>query len=179
MLNLRKIDLSKLPLSKRERLITFIALGISFFFLGWFFIYAPVVKKIKLKTLECVQAEEKASQAREIAASSRGGQRKLALIHENQASQALDEITRKGKETGVNFIAIIPRQVQDSAGSGLKVLPIELETKSPYKSLGIFLGEVQASESIFSTVYHFNVKPEPPNSGLVTARILLYVYLSD
>ena len=179
MFKFKKIDLSKLPLSKREQLIALIVLAGFFSLSGWFLIYAPLIKKIKLNTSECLQIEEKASQARGMFTSPHGGQRKLALIHENEASQALDEITRKGKEAGISFVSITPHPVQNSPASELKVLPIELETKSPYKSLGIFLGDLQASQLIFPTIHHFNVKPEPSNPGLVVTRILLYVYLSD
>lgn len=179
MFDLKKIEFSSLRLSKHQRFAGLAALVGLTCLSAWIFIYAPILKKIKFKTSECLQIEEKASQARGIATTSRGGQKRLTLVRENEASKALNEITLKGKEAGINFVSITPHPVQKSPGSELKILPIELETKSLYKAVGVFLGELQSSESIFSTVHHFEIKTEPSNPALISARILLYVYLAD
>ena len=160
-------------------MVAMAALPVAVCVVAWIWVYAPLVTKVKSKTFQCVQMEDRAAQARRVAVSSWGAGRKLALIRENEISPALDEMTRKGKEAGVNFVSITPHLAVKPEGSSLRVLPVELETKSAYQSLGMFLGDLQEMDSAFLTIRHFEVKVDPSNPAQVVARIALHLYLSD
>ena len=112
------------------------------------------------------------------AASWRAG-RRLAFIQEDEISPVLDEVTRKGKEAGINFVSITPHPMEKPEGLPFRILPVELETKSTYKSLGIFLGDLQEMDSAFLTIKHFGVKVNPSNPAQVVAGVTLYLYLSN
>ena len=142
------------------------------------FIYQPLVTKVGKKSLECVQWETQAGEARKLA-SSTWGEKKLDLISENGISSVVDRITRKGKEKNVSFLSISPRPIEKREDSSLKILPVELETRSSYQALGIFLGELQELEHVFMTVRHFEVKTDTANPEAVTAEISLNVFLAS
>ncbi len=114
-----------------------------------------------------------------MALSSWGSPKRIPLIQENEISSLLDEITRKGKIRGINFVSIVPRAAEKPEGSLLRVLPLELEIKSSYKSVGIFLGQLQNVENGFLRLKNLQIEPDGSNPAHVSARVTLDVYLSN
>lgn len=162
----------------KNRTILFFALPIAGCIAAWI-IYAPFIARLKSLSSECALLEKNALEARNVAASSWSAGGKPALIQESQISTALDEITRSGKEAGINFTSIAPHGVEKPEGSLLRILPVELETKSLYKPLGFFLGELQGMETVFITVKHIEIKTDLSTTTQVIAKIVLDLYLSN
>ena len=143
-----------------------------------FFVYQPLFAKVGKRSFECIQWETQAREARKSASSS-WGEKKLNLVSENDISAVTDKITRKGKDKNVSFLSISPHPIEKMEGSPLRILPIDLETRSSCQALGGFLGEVQEMESAFMTVRSLEAKADSSNPEAVRAHMTLHVYLAS
>ena len=101
------------------------------------------------------------------------------ILITKDASHAIREVTDHGRLNGINFISISPKKVRKEKGSRYKILPIEMEIKSTYEQMGIFLGLLDELEKTLVTVKSFNIIPGKKGPSKLTADLVIYVYLSE
>lgn len=168
---------NKLP--KEKQILAGVGLGVLVCFFIVMRVYNQLLSEINIKARTCTDLEAGAQAARQVALSSWGVLKIFPLIQENEISLVLDEITRKGKIRGINFVSIVPQPAKQKEGTLLRSLPLELETQSSYKSLGIFLGQLQEMKNGFLSLRSIRVTPNNTHPAHVSAAISLDVYLSN
>jgi len=98
-------------------------------------------------------------------------------------SAILEELTKRGKQLNIDFISITPQQLQrdTTVAPDCEVLPININMKATYRSLGEYLGQIENLQSSFATVSEFQVtKDERTYPKLVVnMRINTYILKKD
>src|SRR3989338_6324783 len=119
----------------KGRLKIIISAGLAIIALGlYFFLYSPLMNKLRRAHSECKRLETELLQAREAIGSLRIEAPKGKLISEEDVSWAIDDLTKNGKLAKVNFISITPKQTEEEKQSpSYKILPIEIEMESTYE----------------------------------------------
>lgn len=176
---IRKIITRFNQLPRERQILIGAGLGVVLCIFGLLRLYDPLLSEIKQKAKICTDLEVQAFAARQMALSSWGGIKKFMLIQENEISTVLDEMTRKGKIRGINFVSIVPQAAVKKEGVPLRTLPLELDVKSSYKSLGVFLGQLQEIENSFLSLRSLKITPDSSYRRHVSAHISLDVYLSN
>jgi len=163
----------------RQRLITFILGGMGAATLLLYLVfYRPFLHDLKVHGSECRTVEEKVRQARELIQAYRGKVLK-PLVTEGEISLAIEELTRRGNEKKINFVAMSPQPIKKSEKSGYKVLPIEMELEADYKSLGEFLGLLDELERSLVKVEALKIETKTGSDSLLSAKLTAYMILSE
>lgn len=177
-MKLPELKWPKLSLPK-ERRVPILAAVLGVAGLGIYFLfYAPLLGKLRVHGRECLRLENEVTQARsQIALLKReGGAR---LIAEEEASLAMNEITRKGRLNGINFISITPRPPASPSDLPARVLPVEMEIESNYELLGRFLGMLDELETSLATVAELSVTAKTEDAARLSARLTIHLCLKD
>jgi len=162
----------------KERLIIVIVGGIAIVAIGvYLFLYHPIIYKLKASHQDCRAIETETSQAREAIANLDSVSIKKALMTEGDVSIAIDELTAKGRLKGIDFVSMVPDQVEQSQGVECKKLPIEIEIESTYEELGVFLGSLDEMEKSIVTVRNLIVTPDKKKSATLNTKLVLDMYL--
>lgn len=164
----------------KERLIIVISAGLAIIALGlYLFLYSPLINKLRKAHLECKRLETEVLWVRETADSLKIKTTKDRLMTEENISQAIDELTKKGRSEGINFISITPKQTEKPQQAlSYKILPIEIEMESTYEDLGIFLGSLDELENCVVTVRNFNITSTNEGALKLKTKLVLNLYLS-
>lgn len=163
----------------KERRLPILAAGLALAGIGIYFLfYAPLLGKLRVQGRECLRLENEVTQARsQIALLKReGGAR---LIAEEEASLAVNEITRKGRLNGINFLSITPKPVESPPDLPARVLPVEMEIESNYELLGRFLGILDELETSLATVAELSVTAKTEDAARLNARLKIHLCLRD
>ncbi len=106
------------------------------------------------------------------------------LPSRSPVSAVLDELTKRGKELKIDFIAITPqpeRAMAQASKASLKysILPIEIRMRATCMSLCEYLGILENLESTFATVGEFNVRKDEKTFPKLDARVVVYTYILE
>ncbi len=163
----------------RERLVIIIACGVAIVALGlYLFLYGPLIGKLREAYLKCRAVETEAMDAREAIANLKTLETKKGLISEDEISLAIDELTRRGKSKGINFISMTPKKIEQSNDSRYRTLPMEMEIESSYEALGVFLGLLDELEKSLVRVRSFNVTSDKEKGAKLNTRLVVDTCLS-
>ena len=143
------------------------------------FIYAPLLKDLRIYSADCKTIELNTSEARHIIESTGGGSQERTLPSEDRVAEAIGELTKKGKSEGVNFISISPEAVESIQNLKYKVLPIKIELESSYKQLGIFLGTLDEFEKGLLRVRSLRIIAEDDTGAKLSTGLVIDMYLSN
>ncbi len=163
----------------KERLITIVSAAGVIIVLGlYLFLYQPLINKLRRAHLECKKIEAEVLRAHEAISSLKTTPIEKKLIGEEDASLAIDELTRQGKLQGINFISITPKQIERQLAP-YKILPIEIETESSYENLGIFLGKLDDLKTSLVKVGKFDTTPNELNPKTLITKLSVSMYFED
>lgn len=141
-------------------------------------VLAMLAGKAREAGLEYRAAREKLFEARRIAAGPLpGAGTARRLVAEENLSLAIDELARRGRAAGVNFLSVTPREPLVSGSALYKTLPVELETRSTFAGLGEFLGALDELEQGIVTVESFTMVPQKENAATLESRLVLHLFL--
>ena len=162
----------------QERLIIIISAVVIAAALGTYIVfYAPLIRDLRMKRLECKSAENEVLECRNIIESSGKGGR--MLITEEDVSYAIDELARQGKFKGVNFISMNPKKIEKKdKNSQYKILPVEIEINSTYEELGVFLGSLDDLEKGLVKVKSFDITADKEDPSKLTTDLVAEIYMS-
>ena len=138
--------------------------------------YAPLIRELKIKRLDCKTVENEVLKCRNIIKSA--GQKKRVLITEEEVSQAIDELTRHGKMKGVNFVFMAPKETKEEKGAQYKTLPVEMKIESAYEQLAIFLGSLDDLKKALVKVKSFDINPDKKDASKLITDLVADIYLS-
>ncbi|MDP2913806.1 MAG: hypothetical protein Q8N91_07390, partial [Candidatus Omnitrophota bacterium] len=133
----------------KERIIMLAAAGAAILvLLVYLVVYAPLIRQLKKKHAECKATESETLYACHIveSAGKAGGVR--MLIAEKDVSLAINELTNYGKDIGVNFVSILPKDIVRGKDARYNVLPIEMEIEAPDERFSAFLGSLDELEKV-------------------------------
>ena len=164
----------------RNRL--YLNLGMGGFILAiglYFFLYGPLLKKLRVQGNECRTLEAEVLQARNLIALFKQRETQKTLISEKEVSQTIEEITREGNKLGINFVSVTPRTAMPVTGQTYQVMPIEMEIESTYQSLGEFLGLFDDLKGSLIKMSDFNVtKKGQQSENKILAVVTIHLYLA-
>jgi len=170
---MEKIEITK------EKLMTLVPIAVLIAVIGVFLtFYIPLIQRSRELHIQCKSIEEKERKTKNVIKFASVISSRRVLMTEEDVSYATDELTRLGKERGVDFISIRPGEMQKDESAEYKILPVELQLESTYKQLGMFLGSLDDVEKSLITVKSFNVVPDPENTSRLMTDLVVDVYLS-
>ena len=170
---MEKIELTK------EKLMTFLPVAVLVAVIGISLIfYIPLMKKSRALYAQCKTIEDKVRKTKNVIKGASVISSRRVLMTEEDVSYATNELTRLGKQKGIDFVSIRPKDIQKEKGEEYKILPVELQLESTYKELGMFLGSLDDVEKSLITVKSFNIVPVPENTARLITDLVVDVYLS-
>jgi Tfp pilus assembly protein PilO len=141
-------------------------------------LFVPLIKTLGSKYRECKNCETDVIDARNLINSVRLQETMSAILTEDDVALAIDELTRLGKVKGIDFISMTPREKRKEKGASYGILPIEIETESGYKDLGIFLGSLAGLRDSLTTVSSFRITAhKKDDASKLRAKLVIDMYL--
>ncbi|MBL7091808.1 MAG: type 4a pilus biogenesis protein PilO [Candidatus Omnitrophica bacterium] len=101
------------------------------------------------------------------------------IMQQKELSQAIDEITGKGRTLGVKFISITPKELQKQAPGNFKALPTTFQMECDYKSLGQFLVYLEEFPRTTAEVKNLSVRPREKLLPKLNIEVLVDLYLEE
>lgn len=172
------MKIANIELTKERIIILALAGSAALALLVYFAVYGPLIRQLNSKNAECKAIESGVLYARHIIESSdkAGGAR--MLIAEKDVSLAINELTNYGKNIGVNFVSILPKEKAPGKDARYNVFPIEMEIEAPDEEFSIFLGSLDIIEKALIKVKSFDITPDPADRMRVKAKVVVDMYLS-
>ena len=185
--------LKRLSFPKNRKMVVSVISGILVFFVLFLVVLSPTRKELadkkkKWREIE-VQLKESRGKIDNFKVDKAGLEAKVEelrrrLPKKSSTSAILEELTKKGKQLNIDFVSISPQpeepvqQVQQLLADAfkLKLLPISIEMKATYKSLGEYLGEIENLESSFATVNEFQVTKDDRIFPKLMVNMRIYTY---
>jgi len=162
----------------REKLIIATAGAVVIIVLGFYlFLCSPLINKIKPARLQCISVENKLSQLRAAITAVKTEEAREITASEEDVAFAIDELTRRGKSIGINFISMTPRQLEDRGGRH-KVLPVEIEVGSTYEELGVFLGLLEELKESLITVSSFTIATDNKKPHKLKTKLVIKIHIA-
>ena len=169
--------ISKIELTGEKLIIATVGAAVVILLGFYLFLCNPLVNKIKPVRLECISVENELSQLRAAIAAVKTEEVKEITASEEDVAFAIDELTRKGKSIGINFISMTPRQIEDR-GARHKVLPVEIEIESAYKELGVFLGLLEELKESLITVSSFTIVADSKKPHRLKTKLVMNIHIA-
>lgn len=190
----RIADLS--VLLKKKNIHVMIIGGVLLFAVLFLLILTPLRKSIALKKTEWKKLEAQLIAGRtKLDAFSKLDKSKIdAQLEELRGrlppkiptSAIVEELTKRGKELNIEFISITPQSEKipsetQTANSALKykILPIEINMKATYRSIGEYFGALENLESNFATVGEFQIRKDEKIFPKLNVRLVVYTYIIE
>lgn len=163
-----------------EKLIIAVAAAVTIAALALYIVfYMPIIKELKVKYSECSSIERDVMDTRNTIETAGKVYGSRILPTEEEVSSAIDELTKYGaKIEGVNFISISPKEIKKGKDAEYKIMPIEMEVKSSYAQLGVFLGSLDDMEKGVVKVKSFNIDRDETKPGQFIIDVVIDVYIS-
>lgn len=181
-------------IAKNKKAIMTVAVGIAVFIILFFVVLSPTRRDLAEKKKAWREMEGQVIDGRrkldtfkvdKAAVEPKVNELRKRLPSKSPTSAVLEELTKKGRELNIEFVAIAPQQeealpqFQQDAEALLncKVLPIVINMRATYKSLGEFLGQLENLESSFATVNEFQVSKDDRTFPKLVVNMRIYTYV--
>lgn len=174
-----KIDIIKF--AKENVLITVVTAIVAVFLIIYLIIFAPLLKKIGSKYMECKALECQLAEGRTLISSAAGLEKKVGgrvLMSEKDAATAIDNFAKHGKTLGIDIISIKPKDVIAKEGTPYKILPVEMKIESNDKQFVQFIGSLDELNKALVRVRSFEIVPKADDRTKLNVDLTLDVYLS-
>ncbi len=145
----------------------------------YFLLYAPLIRELRAKRLEFKTCETDLFSARNIIESVKTKEIKGILITEEDIPFAIDELTRHGRLKDINFISMTPGKIEKPKDSQYKILPVEMQTESSYKKLGVFLGSLGELKKSLVTIMSFDIVTLKEDPSRLRTELIVNMHLTE
>lgn len=164
---------------KNKNIIITAAVIVSLFMIYVIF-YRPLIKRLRMKSSEYTVIENNVNKARKLIDLSKTMKTNIVMINEKEVSLAIDELARHGKDFGVEFRSIKPREVvkEDSVGR-YKMLPVDMEVIASDKQFSDFLGSFDELKKSLIKIDSLEIIPDEKNKSMLKAKIVINIYFSS
>ncbi len=141
------------------------------------FAYRPLMIKLRDGANRLHEVETKLLNQRYAIAASEKSDVKGRVMQRNEVPLAIAELTEKGRDLGLNFSSISPRQLQETTQAGIRKLPISFTIESKYKNVGQFLAYVEGFSRTIAEVESLSIRPRENNPPKLSVELLLNLYV--
>ncbi len=141
------------------------------------FAYRPLMIKLHDAANRLNEVETKLLNQRGAIAASENSDVKGQIMQRNEGPLAIAELTEKGRDIGLNFSSISPRQLQETTQAGIRKLPINFTIESEYKNVGQFLAYVEGFSRTIAEVESLSIRPRENNLPKLSVELVLNLYV--
>ena len=141
------------------------------------FAYRPLMIKLRDGANRLHEVETKLLNQRGAIAASKKSDVKDQMMQRNEVPLAIAELTEKGRELGLNFSSISPRQLQETTQASIRKLPINFTIESEYKDIGQFLAYVEGFSRTIAEVESLSIRPRKNNLPKLSVELVLNLYV--
>jgi Tfp pilus assembly protein PilO len=141
------------------------------------FLYRPLMFKLRDTANRLHEVETKVLNQRGAIAASKKSDVKGQMMQRNEVPLAIAELTKKGRELGLNFSSISPRQLQETTQASIRKLPINFTIESEYKDIGQFLAYVEGFSRTVAEVESLSIRPRKKNPPKLSVELVLNLYV--
>jgi len=141
------------------------------------FLYRPLMIKLRDTANRLHEVETKVLNQRGAIAASKKSDVKGQMMQRNEVPLAIAELTEKGRELGLNFSSISPRQLQETTQASIRKLPINFTIESEYKDIGQFLAYVEGFSRTVAEVESLSIRPRRKNPPKLSVELVLNLYV--
>jgi len=99
------------------------------------------------------------------------------MMQRNEVPLAIAELTEKGRDLGLNFSFISPRQLLQTTQADIRKLPISFTIESEYKNIGQFLAYVEEFPRSIAEVESLSIRPRENNLPKLSVELVLNLYV--
>jgi len=99
------------------------------------------------------------------------------IMQRNEVPLAIAELTERGRDLGLDFSSISPREWQETTQAGIRKLPISFTIESEYKNAGQFLAYVEEFSRSIVEVESLSIRPEQDNPPELSVELVLNLYV--
>lgn len=142
-------------------------------------VYAPLFKELSAVKARYNEAMSDITRSEKIVQLAREHKSDKRLIKEDEISVAIDEITKLGKDKGLNFVSIKPGDMRDEGAKPYRIQPIDLELTAPPHKMAQFLGSLDELKSGIVRVESLDLKSKENDAGIVGSATLEIYVLKD
>lgn len=178
----------------RKKAIAIVTAGAIAFAVLFVLVLSPTQKKIESKRkewkeMEAQLAESRAKQSAAYKIDKAGIEAEAALLRrklpaKRDTSAIIDELTRKGKALNIEFITIDPQEErsatpgprQPAGGFRYSVLPIGIDMRASFRSIGEYLNEVDNLDSGFATIDNVQISKDDRIFPKLKVRMTVSTY---
>jgi len=142
-------------------------------------LYMPFLRRFRSIYLECGNCESQVLDARGIIDSAGSNIGDRTLMTEKEVLFAMDEFVKKGKDKGINFISIKPRDAQEVAGAPYKTMPVDMEVEGLDENISEFIGSLDELKKAVIKIRSFDITPNGEDRKRLKARITIDTYITS
>ena len=141
------------------------------------FAYRPLMIKLHDAANRLHEVETKLLNQRGAIAALEKSDVKGEMMQRNEVPLAIAELTEKGRDLGLNFSSISPRQLQETTQAGIWKLPINFTIESEYKNVGQFLAYVEGFSRTIAEVESLSIRPRENKLPKLSVELVLNLYV--
>jgi len=141
------------------------------------FAYRPLMVKLHDAANRLHEVETKLLNQRGAITASEKSDVKGQMMRRNEVPLAIAELTEKGRDLGLDFSSISPRDLQETTQAGIRKLPISFTIESEYKNVGQFLTYVEGFSRSIAEVESLSIRPGENNLPKLSVELVLNLYL--
>ncbi|MCK4790293.1 MAG: type 4a pilus biogenesis protein PilO [Desulfobacteraceae bacterium] len=141
------------------------------------FAYRPLMNKLHDAANRLNEVETKLLNQRGAIAASENSDVKGRIMQRNEVPLAIAELTEKGRELGLNFSSISPRELQETTQASVRKLPINFTIESEYKDIGQFLAYVEGFSRSIVEIESLSIRPRENNLPKLSVELALNLYV--
>lgn len=169
--------------AKQKKVIIISGAVAIFAVCAYLFLYSPLLNRLRIESTESRKLEDTLLRMRDLIAlaetKGEAAGSKYVLINEEEIAAAIEQLTQRGREEGINFISVTPGQIEKSKDGSFRSVPIELEMESSYKGLGVFLGSLDELSGALVKVRKFDAVPRKEDPEKLTTKLAVDIYLAE
>jgi Tfp pilus assembly protein PilO len=190
---LNRITLPTGLLAKKKVIVSAVV-GIIAFIVLFVLVLSPTQKKIASKTkewkdMEAQLTESRVKQSAAYGIDKAGIEAEAALLKRRLPSKSdisaiIDELTRKGKALNIEFIMIDPQEERNATpgsrqsveGFRYSVMPIDIDMRATFRSIGEYLNAIDNLESGFATADNVQISKDDRIFPKLKVRMTVSAY---
>jgi len=138
----------------------------------------PIVGAISKAREEKEAYDRELTFAREILAPKNTVKASAQLISTKKIVLAMDELTKLGKQHGLEIVSLKNAGVSNKKDDFYKGILFEVESSSSFKDLGMFLSSVKEMPDWIMDLDSLRISSDPADPSLVNAKITLTLFVS-
>ncbi len=141
------------------------------------FAYWPLMIKLRNAANRLHEVQTKVLNQRGAIAASKKSDVKGEMMQRNEVPLAIAELTEKGRDLGLYFSSISPRELQETTQASIRKLPISFTIESEYKNAGQFLAYTEEFSRSIAEVESLSIRPRENNLPKLSVELVLNLYV--